>query len=225
MFVFKAAVVGAGTMGGEIAQVLASADVDVVLKDVDQKFIDTGPREGQGRDERPARPPREEGEDHPGAGRRAGRRDPRPHHRHDRVRGLRRRRLRDRGRAGADEDQAGRVRRARRGHAGPRDPRLEHLGAVDHRDGRGHQPRRQGLRLPLLLPRVDDAPDRGDRGRRDLRGDHAGRLQLRPADPQAADPLRRGARLRRQPHPQLRRSPRSGRPWPRRASTSRRSTR
>jgi 3-hydroxyacyl-CoA dehydrogenase len=42
MFVFKAAVVGAGTMGGEIAQVLASADVDVVLKDVDQKFIDTG---------------------------------------------------------------------------------------------------------------------------------------------------------------------------------------
>jgi 3-hydroxyacyl-CoA dehydrogenase len=42
MFVFKAAVVGAGTMGGEIAQVLASADVDVVLKDVDKKFIDTG---------------------------------------------------------------------------------------------------------------------------------------------------------------------------------------
>jgi 3-hydroxyacyl-CoA dehydrogenase len=42
MFVFKAAVVGAGTMGGEIAQVLASADVDVVLKDVEQKFIDQG---------------------------------------------------------------------------------------------------------------------------------------------------------------------------------------
>ena len=42
MFVFKAAVVGAGTMGGEIAQVLASADVDVVLKDVDQKFVDAG---------------------------------------------------------------------------------------------------------------------------------------------------------------------------------------
>src|SRR3979411_3541510 len=42
MFVFKAAVVGAGTMGGEIAQVLAAADVDVVLKDVDQKFVDQG---------------------------------------------------------------------------------------------------------------------------------------------------------------------------------------
>jgi 3-hydroxyacyl-CoA dehydrogenase len=42
MFVFKAAVVGAGTMGGEIAQVIASADVPVVLKDVEQKFVDTG---------------------------------------------------------------------------------------------------------------------------------------------------------------------------------------
>src|SRR2546423_2543634 len=42
MFVFKAAVVGAGTMGVESAQVLAAADVDVVLKDVDQKFVDAG---------------------------------------------------------------------------------------------------------------------------------------------------------------------------------------
>jgi 3-hydroxyacyl-CoA dehydrogenase len=42
MFVFKAAVVGAGVMGGEIAQVLASADVPVVLKDVDQRFVDAG---------------------------------------------------------------------------------------------------------------------------------------------------------------------------------------
>jgi enoyl-CoA hydratase/3-hydroxyacyl-CoA dehydrogenase len=42
MFVFKAAVVGAGTMGGEIAQAIAAADIDVVLKDIDQKFVDTG---------------------------------------------------------------------------------------------------------------------------------------------------------------------------------------
>ena len=41
-FVFKAAVVGAGTMGGEIAQVIAAADIPVVLKDVDQKFVDVG---------------------------------------------------------------------------------------------------------------------------------------------------------------------------------------
>jgi 3-hydroxyacyl-CoA dehydrogenase len=42
MFVFKAAVVGAGTMGGEIAQTIAAADVPVVLKDVEQKFVDQG---------------------------------------------------------------------------------------------------------------------------------------------------------------------------------------
>jgi 3-hydroxyacyl-CoA dehydrogenase len=42
MFVFKAAVVGAGTMGGQIAHTIANADIPVVLKDVDQKFVDTG---------------------------------------------------------------------------------------------------------------------------------------------------------------------------------------
>src|SRR5919198_5218847 len=42
MFVFKAAVVGAGVMGGEIAQVIASADVPVLLKDVDANFVDAG---------------------------------------------------------------------------------------------------------------------------------------------------------------------------------------
>jgi 3-hydroxyacyl-CoA dehydrogenase len=42
MFVFKAAVVGAGTMGGEIAHTIAAADIPVVLKDVDQKFVDQG---------------------------------------------------------------------------------------------------------------------------------------------------------------------------------------
>ncbi len=42
MFVFKAAVVGAGTMGGEIAQVMAAAEVPVVLKDVDPRLVDAG---------------------------------------------------------------------------------------------------------------------------------------------------------------------------------------
>jgi 3-hydroxyacyl-CoA dehydrogenase len=42
MFVFKAAVVGAGVMGGEIAQVIAAADIPVVLKDVKQEFVDAG---------------------------------------------------------------------------------------------------------------------------------------------------------------------------------------
>src|SRR5690606_21044001 len=40
MFVFKAAVVGGGTMGGEIAQAIAAADIPVVVKDIDQKFVD-----------------------------------------------------------------------------------------------------------------------------------------------------------------------------------------
>ena len=42
MFVFKAAVVGAGTMGGEIAQTIANAEIPVVLKDIDSAFVDQG---------------------------------------------------------------------------------------------------------------------------------------------------------------------------------------
>ncbi|MFM8790926.1 MAG: 3-hydroxyacyl-CoA dehydrogenase family protein, partial [Solirubrobacterales bacterium] len=40
MFVQKAAVVGGGTMGGQIAQAIASSDVPVVVKDVKQDFVD-----------------------------------------------------------------------------------------------------------------------------------------------------------------------------------------
>jgi enoyl-CoA hydratase / 3-hydroxyacyl-CoA dehydrogenase len=42
MFVFKAAVVGAGTMGGQIAQTIASAGIPVVLKDVDDALVRAG---------------------------------------------------------------------------------------------------------------------------------------------------------------------------------------
>jgi 3-hydroxyacyl-CoA dehydrogenase len=42
MFVFKAGVVGAGVMGGEIAQVIAAAHIPVVLKDVESRFVDKG---------------------------------------------------------------------------------------------------------------------------------------------------------------------------------------
>ncbi len=42
MFVFKAAVVGAGTMGGEIAHAIAAAEIPVVLKDVEDKFVSQG---------------------------------------------------------------------------------------------------------------------------------------------------------------------------------------
>jgi 3-hydroxyacyl-CoA dehydrogenase len=40
VFVFKAAVVGAGTMGGEIAQAIANSEIPVVLKDVEQRSLE-----------------------------------------------------------------------------------------------------------------------------------------------------------------------------------------
>ncbi|MBN1814428.1 MAG: 3-hydroxyacyl-CoA dehydrogenase [Anaerolineae bacterium] len=42
MYIFKAAVVGAGTMGGEIAQVITYSGLPVVMKDVDQEMLDKG---------------------------------------------------------------------------------------------------------------------------------------------------------------------------------------
>jgi len=42
MFVFKAAVVGAGTMGGQIAQTIAAAGFPVVLKDINQELVQAG---------------------------------------------------------------------------------------------------------------------------------------------------------------------------------------
>ena len=42
MYIFKCAVVGAGAMGGEIAQVISWTGLPVVLKDIDQKMLDHG---------------------------------------------------------------------------------------------------------------------------------------------------------------------------------------
>jgi 3-hydroxyacyl-CoA dehydrogenase len=42
MYIFKAAVIGAGAMGAEIAQVISFSGLPVVLKDVDQKMLDKG---------------------------------------------------------------------------------------------------------------------------------------------------------------------------------------
>ncbi len=47
MFVSKAAVVGAGTMGGQIAQTIAAAGIPVVLKDIDQSLVDAGLHEAE----------------------------------------------------------------------------------------------------------------------------------------------------------------------------------
>jgi 3-hydroxyacyl-CoA dehydrogenase len=42
MYIYKTAVVGAGAMGAEIAQVIGFSGVPVVLKDVDQAYVDKG---------------------------------------------------------------------------------------------------------------------------------------------------------------------------------------
>ena len=42
MFVFKAAVIGAGTMGVEIAQAIATAGISVLLKDVEDEYVERG---------------------------------------------------------------------------------------------------------------------------------------------------------------------------------------
>ena len=201
MFVSKAAVVGGGTMGGRDRAGDRRRRHPRRRQGHRPEVRRRGPREGPRRHRGPARPPRQEGEADPGAGRRAARRGDGQRHRHHHLRGVRRRRLRDRGGAGEDGDQAGRLPRDRRRHARPRDPLLQHLLALDHRDRRGDAAARQGRRLPLLLPGLDHAAGRGDRRRGHLAGDRHRRLQLRPGDQEAADRLRRGPRLRRQPHP------------------------
>ena len=161
MFVSKAAVVGGGTMGGEIAQAIAAADIPVVVKDIDQKFVDAALEKARAVTEgQLARLVKKEKMTQEQADARlaevmgaiTGTTS---------LRGVRRCRLRDRGRAREDGDQAGRLPRARRGHARPRDPRLQHLLALDHRDRRDDAAARQGRRLPLLLPGLGDAPGRG----------------------------------------------------------------
>ena len=39
MYIFKAAVIGAGAMGAEIAQVISYSGLPVILKDVDQAML------------------------------------------------------------------------------------------------------------------------------------------------------------------------------------------
>jgi len=47
MFVFRAAVLGAGTMGGQIAQTIAAAGIPVVLKDIDDALVQAGLQEAR----------------------------------------------------------------------------------------------------------------------------------------------------------------------------------
>ncbi len=164
MFVFKAAVVGAGTMGGQIAQTIAAAGIPVVLKDIRQDLVDAGIAEARRVTEQQAGKLVEKGKltEEQGAAQVA-----------ETLALITPATTYE---AFGDVDfvveavpermeikQTG-LRRARRVHTGPRDPRLEHVLAVDHRDRRRDAAARQGRRVPLLLPGVDHAADRDRRG-------------------------------------------------------------
>ena len=71
MFVFKAAVVGAGTMGGQIAQTIAAAGIPVVLKDINQDLVDAGLDEARNVTQGQVARLVKKGEDDRGAGRAA----------------------------------------------------------------------------------------------------------------------------------------------------------
>ena len=167
MFVSKAAVVGAGTMGGEIAQAIASSDIPVVLKDIDQKFVDHGLEKARevtkGQLDRLVKKEKLTQEQADA--------------RLEEVMGLiegttsydvfgdvdfvieaapEKMEIKEKVYAELDA-----------GHARARDPRLQHLLALDHRDGRRDPAPREGRRLPLLLPGLGDAAGRDHRGRGD----------------------------------------------------------
>ena len=201
MFVFKAAVVGAGTMGGEIAQVVAAAGIPVVLKDVKQEFVDTGLEKARqvteaqlgvlvGKEkitQEQADTQREEL-----LGRISGTTGYEGFGDVDFVIEAVPERMEIKQTVFAELDEV------TPGHAilasNTSSLSITEMSEATPAPG-------QGVRLPLLLSGLDDAADRGDRGRRDLRRDDAGGHELRPGAPQDRHPLRRGAGLRRQPHP------------------------
>ena len=195
MFVSKAAVVGGGTMGGEIAQAIAAADIPVVVKDIDQKFVDAAVEKARAVTEgQLARLVKKEKLTQEQADARLAE-----------VMGL------VTGTTSYEEfgdvdfvieavpermeiKQAvfREIDAATPGHAilssNTSSLSITEIGEDDAAP-------RQGRRLPLLLPGLDDAAGRDHRRRGHLRGDRHRRLQLRPGDQEAADRLRRGPRL------------------------------
>ena len=225
MFVFKAAVLGGGTMGGEIAQVIANADIPVVVKDVEQKFVDHALEKSREvtRSQLDRLVSKEKMTQEQADARL------------DEVMGLitgtttydgfgdvdfvieavpERMEIKKSVYRELDEVTPGHAILA----SNTSSLSITEMGRETLRPG-------QGRRLPLLLPGLRHAAGRDHQRRGHLAGHAHHRLQLRPVDPQAADHLQGGPRLRRQPDPQLGVPARSGASRRRRASRSRRSTR
>ena len=198
----------------------------MVIKDVKQEFVDAGLDKAREVTEGQLASLVAKEKITAGAGRAQARGDPRPDHGHHRVRGLRRRRLRGRGRARADGDQAGGVRRARRGDArATRSSRRTPRRCRSPRSASATTRPDKVVGFHFFYPGLGDAADRGRRGRGDLRGDGAGGRQLRDADPQEPDPLRRGARASWSTGSSTRRRRRSGATQDETGARPRRSTR
>ena len=187
----RAAVLGAGIMGGGIAYQSASKGVPVLMKDVAAKALEAGVAEATKLVEKQVergklttgRMAQVAGGDHADA----------------LVRRLRFRRLRRRGggrERGRQEEGAGRGRGA---PAPARDPRHQHLDDLGHAAGDGTRAAGELLRDALLQSRAADAARRGDPGREVERGGrrHDGRLRAGARqDPDRGQGLRR---LPRQP--------------------------
>ena len=181
MFVFKAGVVGAGTMGGEIAQLIAAAGIPVVLRDVEQRFVDVGLEKA-----RQLTAARLDGLVASGKLTRE-QADEQLERTLALITGTTSldrfgdvdfvieavpERLELKLAVFAELDAA---------TPGSRDPRLQHLGALDQRAGRRHDAPRAGARLPLLLPRLGHAAGGDRRGHRDLARVDGRRGELRRA--------------------------------------------
>ena len=203
MFVFKAAVVGAGTMGGQIAQTIAAAGIPVVLKDIDDALVQAGLEEarnvtqgqvGKLAEKGKITAEQAEAQIEEILGRIQGTTSYDGFGDVDFVIEAVPEKMEIKQSVFAELDAA------TPGHAilasNTSSLSITEIGEATLRPEQGH-------RLPLLLPRLDHAADRDRRGRGDLRGDRRRGRHVRPGDPQAADHLRRGPRLRGQPHPQL----------------------
>ena len=121
----RAAVLGAGIMGGGISYQSASKGVPVLMKDIAAE----GARAGHGRG---GEAPREAGRARQAHDRRRWRRSLAAHHADALLRRLRRGRLRRRGGGRERDGQEEGPGRGRGPAAGERDPRLEHLDDLDH---------------------------------------------------------------------------------------------